>query len=140
MKTNSFFRKFFILVLSAAIWSGTVYAGVSGKPDIEISSLTDSPDPVEANGEITYTVNIKNASADVSAFNVYVDFSSGSTLALTLTSGSGWSCSGNHCTYASALPPGTSATTLQLKRTAPGSGGTIDLTAHADSDSADGDT
>ncbi|WP_201353896.1 LamG-like jellyroll fold domain-containing protein [Hydrogenimonas urashimensis] len=140
MKTKSLLKQIFSLILGILFVQTWVYGGVSGKPDIEITSLTDSPDPVSAGGDITYTVNIKNSSADVSAFNVYVDFSSSSSLSLTKISGSGWSCSSNHCTYASPLPAGTSATTLKVKRTAPNSGGTINLTAHADSDTTDGDT
>ncbi|WP_456449394.1 hypothetical protein, partial [Hydrogenimonas sp.] len=134
MITNHFIKHLFFLLFASSI-AISVQAGVAGKPDLK-TTMSDSPDPVEAGKEITYSVNISNISSDTTAKNVHVTFSSG----VTFVSGSGWSCSSSTtCSYAVYLGPNQSASQLKVKRTAPTSGNSTSLTVTAASAVEDGD-
>ncbi|WP_456485576.1 DUF7507 domain-containing protein, partial [Hydrogenimonas sp.] len=135
MKSNDYFKKFVSLFFIAMIWIGAHgYAGTAGKPDL-VTTISDSPDPVEAGKEITYRINISNSSSDTTAKNIHVTFSSG----VTFVSGSNWSCnSPTACSYSLQLGPGIAASELKVKRTAPASGNSTSLTVTALSAVEDG--
>jgi uncharacterized repeat protein (TIGR01451 family) len=71
--------------------TGTAMTTVN-QSDIEITSQTDTPDPVEAGSNITYTVNFKNNSAVNTASNLTVTDAvpSGTTLVSATTASPGW--------------------------------------------------
>jgi uncharacterized repeat protein (TIGR01451 family)/fimbrial isopeptide formation D2 family protein len=138
MRADRIFKHLFAAALLFAFLHTPVSAGVSGKPDLAIS-LSDSPDPVSTGETVTYTIIVKNTSPDVAAYSVYVDFASGSSLSFVKSSGIGWICSNNRCTYIPSLFPGNTASTLKIERTAPSTAGSIDLTATTGSDTTDGD-
>jgi uncharacterized repeat protein (TIGR01451 family) len=71
--------------------TGTAMTTVN-QSDIEITSKTDTPDPVTAGQDITYTINFKNNSAVNSASNVTVTDAvpTGTTLVSATTVSPGW--------------------------------------------------
>ena len=71
--------------------TGTATTTVN-QSDIEVTSKTDTPDPVEAGSNLTYTVNFKNNSAVSTASNVTVTDAVpvGTTLVSATTAAAGW--------------------------------------------------
>jgi uncharacterized repeat protein (TIGR01451 family) len=103
--------------------------------DLSITK-TDSPDPVQTNGNLTYTINVTNNSATVPATSLSVtDTIPGATTFIS-ASGSGWTCSGTStvtCTRPS-LAAGTSAS-FDIVVKAPGTAATLSNTASVSSPS-----
>ncbi|HKQ60505.1 MAG TPA: hypothetical protein VJS92_04420 [Candidatus Polarisedimenticolaceae bacterium] len=115
---------------------GSVQVGVTPIADLAIVK-TDAPDPVTANGSLTYTLSVTNAGPSTASALVVRDVLPG-TVRFQSVAGSGWSCGQNAgtvtCTLDS-LPPGPAAP-ITIDVGAPGTG-PLSNTASVQSATAD---
>jgi uncharacterized repeat protein (TIGR01451 family) len=109
--------------------SATATATIGPKADLSVT-LTDSPDPVNGNGTITYAINVANAGPSA-ATSLTLNFSVNSGATINTIGAAGWSCSGGatsrSCTMASMGSGGSSNITVTA--TAPNSTATITANA-----------
>jgi uncharacterized repeat protein (TIGR01451 family) len=98
----------------------TAYAA----PDVDMeTTATDSPDPVFPDGNITYTVNVKNNGPDVATSANFNAVLNGTLLFQSISAPAGWSCpalsvgfGGSFtCTATNLAAPTTSTFTVVLK-------------------------
>jgi uncharacterized repeat protein (TIGR01451 family) len=71
--------------------SATETTTVSGQADLTLTK-TDSPDPVSAGGDLTYTITVTNKGPDAAASVVVTDTLPGGTTFKSAAPPSGWSC------------------------------------------------
>ncbi|HEX7831640.1 MAG TPA: hypothetical protein VF787_18440 [Thermoanaerobaculia bacterium] len=99
-------------------------------PRVSLSvAITDSPDPAQPGGTVTYTVTATNAGPDA-APNASIAFSGGT---FTITPPGGWSCTPTTCTTPS-FAANTSAVFTVTKPVPTTPGGSTSLTATITSD------
>jgi uncharacterized repeat protein (TIGR01451 family) len=104
--------------------------GAGASADLSITK-TDSPDPVNAGGNITYTITATNAGPDVAISPTLTDTLPPNTTFVSLTS-PGWGCSapaigtgGTVSCSTASFPPGSAAFTLVLNVDAGTANGTV---------------
>jgi uncharacterized protein (TIGR03382 family) len=103
------------------------------RADLSVT-LTDSPDPVNEDAALTYTLNVNNAGPSVATtLTATVTLPAG--VIFVSASGTGWTCSQANgtvtCSLSSANPGAAPAITVQT--TAPGAGGTVTATGSVSS-------
>ncbi len=121
--------------------SATETTTVATSADLSITKV-DTPDPVEAGSDITYTITVTNAGPSNAASVSLTDTLPANTTFVSLTSPGGWSCPGSNfpCTIAS-LPPGTAGFTYVVHVDGSVADGTvISNTATVSSTTTDPDT
>ncbi len=109
--------------------------------DLSITK-SDSPDPVETNGTLTYTISVANAGPDA-ADNVQVEDTLPAGVTFQSASGTGWSCahaSGVVTCTRTALAASATAPDITITVTAPSSTGDITNSADVASSTLDPDT
>ncbi len=120
--------------------SSTASTTVNPSANLSITK-TDSPDPVNAGGTLTYTITVSNAGPST-ATNVTVTDTLPAGVSYVSASGTGWTCSQASgvvtCTRAS-LAVGT-APAITITVTAPASGGSITNTASVTGNETDPNT
>jgi uncharacterized repeat protein (TIGR01451 family) len=112
--------------------SGPVNITVNPVADLSIT-VTDSPDPVNANSNVTYTVTGTNAGPDSAASQTYNFSFTGGTF--VSASGGGLTCGTSSCSGGSLGSGGT--TTLTIVGKAQAQGGTMTLNVTASSTTVD---
>ena len=136
-----FFKHFFIIVLgSITLWA---------VPDLSLS-ISDNPDPVFVDSNVTYTISISNGNIEAASdVSLDITFNSGLTYTGSYSSSSDWSCSGTSpvtCNYIGGTGAGgttlakNTTEVLTLTATAPGSAITASIDVNASSsDGGDSD-
>ncbi len=104
---------------------------VAATADLSISKV-DSPDPVVAGSNITYTITVTNAGPDAASNVSLSDTTPAGTTFVSVTPGAGWTCpplpvggTGTLTCTDSSVPVGTSTITLVLNVAAATPNGTI---------------
>jgi uncharacterized repeat protein (TIGR01451 family) len=104
---------------------------VAATADLSVSKV-DSPDPVVAGSNITYTINVTNAGPDAASSVSFSDTTPAGTTFVSVTPGVGWTCpplpvggTGTQTCSNSSVPVGTSTITLVLNVSAATPNGTI---------------
>ncbi len=99
--------------------------------DLSVSKV-DSPDPVVAGSNITYTITVTNAGPGAASNSSLSDATPAGTTFVSVTPGAGWSCpplpvggTGTQICTNPSVPVGTSTITLVLNVTAATPNGTI---------------
>lgn len=112
----------------------TVTAADPSGPAADLAiSVTDDPDPVPAGGTLSYTVRLRNTSAQTaSSADLLVDLQLSQAVGSFSASGDGFQCSGDlqgqRCVHAARLNGGEQAALVVLV-TAPSQAGSLQLTA-----------
>lgn len=131
------FRTFAVLAMAlAALVAGAVVASADPPVDLALT-LSDSPDPVQENAVVTYTVNIGNQGPQpANILRVDITFATDTSATGLFVAGTGhrWTCTGSGgsatCTHEGAIPAGKSTDTLLIDVQAPNTeDGAIDATA-----------
>jgi uncharacterized repeat protein (TIGR01451 family) len=110
--------------------STSVMTQVVVSADLSVSK-SDSPDPVAAGGNITYTIGVTNAGPSDASSPMLSDTIPASTSFVSITSPAGWSCSGTStitCGTAS-MAPSTALFQLVVKAGFSAAGTTVSNTA-----------
>jgi uncharacterized repeat protein (TIGR01451 family) len=98
-----------------------VVTAVAATADLSVSKV-DSPDPVVAGSNITYTISVTNAGPDASSNVSLSDTTPPGTTFVSVTPGAGWTCpplpvggTGTQTCTDPSVPVGTSTITLVLR-------------------------
>jgi uncharacterized repeat protein (TIGR01451 family) len=122
-------------------------ASVAGSADLSVTK-TDTPDPVTAGNNLTYTITAANAGGDFANNVTLGDTLPASTTFVSLTSPGGWSCTtpavgatgAVSCSNPSVAPAASGVFTLVVKvNSSAASGSTISNTASVSSSTFDPD-
>ncbi len=116
-------------VLCALLLPAVPAAGATA--DLSIAML-DSPDPVVAGSNITYTISVTNAGPNAASSSALSDTTPAGTTFVSVTPGAGWTCpplpvggTGTQMCTNPSVPVGTSTITLVLNVSAATPNGTI---------------
>ncbi|HET7869231.1 MAG TPA: hypothetical protein VFM85_02800 [Actinomycetota bacterium] len=104
---------------------------VAATADLAVSKV-DSPDPVVAGSNVTYTMNVTNAGPDAASSVSFSDTTPAGTTFVSVTPGTGWTClplpvggTGTQTCSNPSVPVGTSTIILVLNVSAATPNGTI---------------
>ncbi len=129
MKTS--FRWICWLSMAACALLLPAVPAVGATADLSVSKV-DSPDPVVAGSNITYTISVTNAGPDAASNTSLSDTTPAGTTFVSVTPAAGWTCgplpvggTGTETCTRSSVPVGTSTITLVLNVTAATPNGTI---------------
>ena len=124
-------RRTLVIALGTAALVVPALPAAAATADLSVTKV-DTPDPVVAGSDITYTIQVTNAGPDAATNVSLSDTTPANTTFLSVTPGAGWTCpplpvggTGTQMCTNPSLPVGTSSITLVLSVAAATPNGTV---------------